>query len=441
MADLSFEKFEKDRSKIAEKPSGDLSYMKFRREEIDAAGGNQTFRKVEDYLQESADTVVPFVKAATRAPFHPIETTKKLASYYTRPIVDGAKKAFESAKSLASNLSPQDLLFPQLGILGAGSPQKVADTAKLITSVAEVVFSPITGTFEIAKKVPGAKQVAEVLEIPFTVAGFAGAYGTGKVIDWIPDEVVSQESKEIIKQPLVELGTLASQVLLGGKIMNKVGELSKSKKGEALTKEEVTKIVEEAKVEVKAERPTTEPLSFEQFKKEQKVVPKEDISRTSLKVQEEARQAGIPIEKGDLARVERLNLEENRRVAREEVLRDPEAVFEKLERPKRDVETGSLFVEMKKRAIEQGDVVTLTRLAKSEAGTQAGQGLKAFDDGLRLVADPVASIREVRNARVQKNTPKGSTPENVIKAEKAKVEPVKKITGKTWEDFIKDITC
>lgn len=166
---------------------------------------------VTNYANESANTVGNVANAIA----HPIKTFQKLPSFFTEPARQGIEKAGESLYGLATNNDTSKF-----------SPSKVAQLSGIISGIAQTAFSPITGLFSLAEKTPGLKQVADTINLPFTGAGFVGSFGTGKIIDWIPESVLPKESKDIIRVPLQELGSLASQVLLGGKIMEKVGVYS-----------------------------------------------------------------------------------------------------------------------------------------------------------------------------------------------------------------------
>lgn len=122
------------------------------------------------------------------------------------------------------------------------TPGDVANLAKIAGGVASTLFSPITGLFNTAEKVPGLKQAADAFNLPFTVTGMAGAYGTGKIIDVLP---ISQQSKDILKGPLENLGSLALQVSLGGKIMDMVHQYAST--GAEITPEIAQEIVDNVK--------------------------------------------------------------------------------------------------------------------------------------------------------------------------------------------------
>ncbi len=183
---------------------------------------------VKNYAESSEKTVYTMGEAL----LHPIETLKKLPSMFSKPFLAGIKKA--STPVQGGNI--------------------ITDTANLITGVAESIFSPVTGVFSIAENIPGAKQVAEVLSLPFTALGMATSFGTGKIVDALP---VSDETKAVIKKPLEDLSSTVAQVYLGGKIMDKISNLSKT--GEKVTPETVKPVVEEAIAEAKQQKPALFP--------------------------------------------------------------------------------------------------------------------------------------------------------------------------------------
>lgn len=245
-----YDEYLKESGNTATKPTGGL-FNTYLAEKNPAP--NPIVKSVKDYAQASADTVPTVINAIK----HPIDTVMHAPDPFMKPAIEGEVKAGEGLYQIVKE---------------PGAANKVAGIAKFISGIAQTAFSPITGLFTIAQNVPGLKQVADVINVPFTATGFAGSYATGKIIDWIPDSIVSKESKDILKASLQELGALAGQVALGGKIMDKVGDFAK--KGEVITPEHATKIVEDAKLEtadhpaMQTSQATPKPPVFEQYKQE-----------------------------------------------------------------------------------------------------------------------------------------------------------------------------
>lgn len=196
-----------------------------------------------NYAQKSADTVTTLGEAI----LNPIDTLKKLPGIFAKPFKAGIKKA--STPVEGGNI--------------------VTDVANLFTGVAESLFSPITGAFTIAENIPGAKQVADVVSLPFIALGSGASFTIGKVLDSIPDNVLSKETKDVIKQPLQEAGATISQIALGGKTMDIISK--KITRGEKITPEVAKQAVEQAKKEVSRQKPVetttpVEPLSVSEWK-------------------------------------------------------------------------------------------------------------------------------------------------------------------------------
>lgn len=244
----------------------DLSYDSFKTAQS-APPQSSLFDKVKtaigSYAQASADTMTTFGNAI----LHPRDTYNKIIPTFANPLMQGEAKAGEALYNIASAPPHQ------------GLSTLVANTANLISGTASAVLSPITGLFNIAENVPGLKQVADTINIPFSATGFAGSWTTGKAVNWIPDSILPPASKDIIKQPLQELSSLVAQTALGGKIMEKIsGEV---KAGKTVTPEIATKIVEDAKIETQSHPAMTVPpptdLSYDSFQKE---VSAEPITQT-----------------------------------------------------------------------------------------------------------------------------------------------------------------
>ena len=195
-----------------------------------------------DYANES----VRITKEFPQRVLHPVDTFKKVA--------DTMKNEWMA------------------GVTKAGTPVQngnvITDISNLITGFAQSAFSPITGLFKAAGHIPGIKQVADIINIPFAATGLGGSYISGKMVDWAP---ISQESKDIVKPYIQEVGSLAGQILLGGKIMSKLGEMSK--KGETITPDIVKKVVVESQSELRNVDLTTPKTKQAKYAKSQGYEP------------------------------------------------------------------------------------------------------------------------------------------------------------------------
>ncbi len=110
---------------------------------------------------------------------------------------------------------------------GRPAPEKVADFLKLLTAAGNTAFSPVSGIFTAVKNVPIIGQAAQAIGIPFEISGDIGSRLGVHIVNALP---ISEESKAILREPVAEAGSLASQVVLGGKVMDAAGDVLQGKK-------------------------------------------------------------------------------------------------------------------------------------------------------------------------------------------------------------------
>lgn len=317
---------------------------------------------VKNYASEMVQTVEN-VKSVFR---DPVAAVKKVPEYYEKiflePYLAGVEKAGEGLYSMYEAAKDRDPVT------------YVANNAKLISGTAEAIFSPVTGLFSLSKDVPGLKQVADVLDAPFSATGFAGSFATGKAIDWVPDELLSQESKAVLKGPLQELGSLAGQVFLGGRVMKKVGEFAA--RHEIITPDKARRIVEEAKTEALDESVNVPAL-------------RQEVERITVPdVPERPRQRIFDSDPNDVVAVETYNRKagvptsiESIRSSREaaevyrERIENPKATPLEIEIARRDLENEVKFLE-KRGADTRMYVETLER----RDPTPAPDGVRRFQE-------------------------------------------------------------
>lgn len=202
---------------------------------------------VKNYAVDSFNQSKNFLDKITTQ--NPVDTVfnagKGIVNDFKQPFDQGVQKITEGLSQAIPNIKLNPL--NPTGMVDLVNPNTVAGILKVISGVAQSALSPITGGFHVASQIPGIKQVTDAINIPFTATGFAGSWASGKAIDWIPDAILSPESKNIIKQPIQDFSSLAAQTVFGGVIMDKIeGYVSK---GETITPETAKKIVDETKVE------------------------------------------------------------------------------------------------------------------------------------------------------------------------------------------------
>lgn len=199
---------------------------------------------VGDYAKASEQTVYDTGNAI----LHPIETAKSAYQSVKKDLVANVEKAGAGERALFGKDS--------------SIAERVAGGANTLVGLGSILLTPITESFKLASHIPGLKQVADVISVPFTAAGMAGSFASGKAIDLIPENILDKETKEIVKSPLQDLTSFAAQIYLGGKIMGKIGEFTKN--GKKITPIDARKIVAESKSEVnKIEMKTPEKIHSE----------------------------------------------------------------------------------------------------------------------------------------------------------------------------------
>lgn len=180
-----------------------------------------------------------FIGKAVKAGFETVKAT----------IEDTAQRIGDLFDSLDSDLN----LEPKI------KQRRLANFAKVGLGAVNIAFTPITAGFAAGGEIPLIKYPVKLAEKAFELAGRAGAKIAGTALDVLP---ISQESKEIFKEPIEEMGALATQLYgikkglqVTGKFKNSI--ISKINKRKAnnleITIGEAKKIVNETVKETPVE--------------------------------------------------------------------------------------------------------------------------------------------------------------------------------------------
>lgn len=190
-----------------------------------------TLSKVGSFLGISnLPTYIPdSIDQAKNAFMNPLQTLQKAGS--------AAYGAVDAAFEPFSALNKDNYDATMAADAKATPAQKVAGVASDLSTIANIMFAPVSAAFAAAKEVPGLKLAADVLQTPFAVTGKVGDFAAEKFVDVLP---IDQASKDVLKPAFGQLGALAGQVLLGGKVMDLVG-----KGYEKFTAEKVSDLVKE----------------------------------------------------------------------------------------------------------------------------------------------------------------------------------------------------
>lgn len=328
------------------------------------------------------------------------------------------------------------------GVTKAGTPVPngniVTDVSNLITGVAQSLFSPITGLFKAAESVPGLKQVADAINVPFTALGLTGSFVADKFINAIPDKLVDPETKDVIRQPLQDLTSLTAQLIFGGKVMDLLGDFGKENSGKKITTEELTKIVDKSKAELpkllEAEqpipiKPQTEQLTVKEW--QEKGMPKE-INKTIEPTQQvnvvktepvqevlPLKTEGAPIEKLNSSVFERMKNENPELTGdvkytpislKEDVVRagdilakDRQEAFDIAmgKKASPDVTSTSVNIVMAEKALQDGNIELFSRLTKKRSLDQTRRGQEIVSEKSSVSDNSVSRyVRELIDTRL-----------------------------------------
>lgn len=127
---------------------------------------------------------------------------------------------------------------------------RLADYANAISADVGAVFSPIGAVFSVAEQIPVLKEAADVVNGVFTVTGNVIKFPVEGFIKALP---IDQASKDVLSPAFGDLGALAGQIVLGGRVMEYVqGKILPVKEGEVIKpitipKEDIVKLKEEAR--------------------------------------------------------------------------------------------------------------------------------------------------------------------------------------------------
>jgi len=193
---------------------------------------NQTtepVQKLKDVIPDTKEEIEFYKQAIKDQP----KTAQEYITKQKQPLKTIGGTIGESVKNLNVAISKQPT---KKGF----NAENVADTLNVVSSVADVLFSPISGVFAAAEEVPGLRLAAQVITLPFAVGGKVGEFASGKFVDVLP---ISQEAKDTLKPAFERIGSLTGMILLGGKIMKII------KEGNVVDKKAINNAVKEIKIE------------------------------------------------------------------------------------------------------------------------------------------------------------------------------------------------
>lgn len=324
--------------------------------------------------------------------------------------------------------------------------KKTADVLYALGADAAVLFTPMTMIFSAAEQVPGFKQAADVVNGVFSVVGKIGAFPAEKFVEVLP---IDQESKDVLKPAFGQIGSLAAQILLGGKVAKMIS------KGKKITPELINKEVETVKKETviaqqeALKRQQVQPAqSLDQEAIQTPNVPQTNIAptlavnTTSLGLIKKAVKEDI-LKEGEIQTHEIAKMDKWVEDATDLFSKNPNEAMKIAMAEKQAPEgipASTIFKVIEKYAIENKDIPTILKLNKSKLGVELGRAVKGFDVFNEL--SPVERIKEIERAITERAKKTGIKPEPLIKEAKVARDVVPKETlVKKLDKFIEENIC
>lgn len=109
--------------------------------------------------------------------------------------------------------------FKSYNLIGPNIPsptaQGIGKGLEATAGAANIGFSPVSSLFGAAEHFPVIGDLVKSFNLAFTKAGEGATFSSNKLIDSIPNHVLSQKEKDQIKPGMGEIAALATQILLG----------------------------------------------------------------------------------------------------------------------------------------------------------------------------------------------------------------------------------
>lgn len=131
--------------------------------------------------------------------------------------------------------------------------QNIAAGLNLISPIANIAFSPLIAANAAAEKLPALKPAADLINNIFSIPGAIGKFGADKFVDNLP--FVSQQTKDTLRPAFEDVGSLAGQIWLGGKIIETLGAKGDIKQEDINTLKEQAQTIPENAIPPKSPTP------------------------------------------------------------------------------------------------------------------------------------------------------------------------------------------
>jgi hypothetical protein len=391
-------------------------------------GGQATLTETpatSNYIQDSLNQL-------TQTIFHPVQAIKNTVGAAVNSIIGTVGTAYTATKEAFTGTNET-------------TAKKTADLLHAFGADVSIVFAPINAAFAAAEQLPVLKQAADLISLPFTVTGKIGDFAAEKFVDVLP---ISQEDKDVLKPAFGEVGALAGQILLGGKVMDLIV------KGVKIKKPVIDEVVKDTNTKIEiAKQEAIKAKPIEQIGQVKPETTGGKISGVAKSIEANAIEQGIIKNKlTDLAEYSASTIKEQSRLVSDLIntgIDNVRKIFRDEKPLPKDIKPGNLIIGveewMKKDPTNPVNIEIVKEMANSKiasAPSEAGSVLGLMQE--RSSNSPIARVQEVNKVLAKKASQAKIETDTLIN--KAKAEMVKKNLPKAdlmtkLTKYIDDITC
>lgn len=161
--------------------------------------------KIDQWLMDNPDVLNPLANLQSSAEDigkNILGDIKSIPKDFISPFIDSIKGLGDAAVNAVTKLTSK----------GRTVSEQVSSVGDVISASANVIFSPISSLFSVAKDIPLVAPVSKMVALPFTIAGTAGEIAGRETIDALP---ISEKDKSNLRSTVGSLGSLAGMLALG----------------------------------------------------------------------------------------------------------------------------------------------------------------------------------------------------------------------------------
>lgn len=152
-----------------------------------------------------------FIQQTEQGPQISLDSTAGAEGFVGR----GLAKGFNTISSTATDYAKKvkQVYLPEKP---RNAVQTYADISNAVLASANLLFTPVSAGLSAAEEVPVLGTAAKGANAAFQKVGEIGSWGSEKLLNAIPDSIVSKESKQILAGPVSAWGSFAAMMAVGG---------------------------------------------------------------------------------------------------------------------------------------------------------------------------------------------------------------------------------